>query len=226
MKRLEELQPGNSFRFAGEPFTVLEQRDGMTFVLLDKLISQSVFSLENGNFDFNDYSHSFLKNVIDEWVAQLPRNVVETVAIRKFELDLSCTDRSSGYGFIEVKAAPLTLWQYGKFKGLYPNIIYESRWWLVTPYQCRWVNRPHSNVSCSAWYVNRDGDSYSGFAKELCGVRPALLLCSDTLVSVGSENETECITDNSTNLSGFTTEDLLDEVKRRLNRTGGVKHEP
>ena len=221
MKRLAELQPGSSFWFAGEPFTVLEQRDSTAFVLIKRFISTSVFSLVDGDCDFNDYSHSFLKNVIDEWVENLPHNVAETVAIREFELDLSCTDRGNGYGFIGVKAAPLTLWQYGAFKELFPHIIYEDRWWLVTPGQCRWINRPYSNVTCFTWYVDRTGDSLEGSTKDPRGVRPALLLRSDTLVSVDGEDGTECVADNSTNLSSFTTEDLLDEVKRRLSTNGG-----
>lgn len=221
MKKLADLNPGSSFRFAGEPFTVLEQRDSTTFVLIKRFISKSVFSIVDGDCDFNNYNHSFLKNVIDEWVENLPHNVAETVAIRKFELDLSCTDRGNGYGFIGVKAAPLTLWQYGKFKGLFPNIIYEDQWWLVTPGQCRWINRPYTNVTCFTWYVDRTGDSLEGYAKDIRGVRPALLLCSDTLVSVDGEDETERMGGNSTNLSSFTTEDLLDEVKRRLNANGG-----
>ena len=141
MKKLAKLSPGRIFNFAGEKFVVLEQRDGAAFVLLAQSKESCPFNDKDNVENRNDYTCSTLKERIDKWVEALPRTSAEAAAILPFEVDLSCTDRSNGYGTITVKAAPLTLWQYGQFKELIP--LNEDDWyWLVTPWACRWLRSP------------------------------------------------------------------------------------
>lgn len=143
MKKLAKLSPGRIFNFAGEKFVVMEQRDGAAFVLLAQSKESCPFNDKDDAENRNDYTCSTLKERIDKWVEALPRTSEEAAAILPFEVDLSCTDRSKSYGTITVKAAPLTLWQYGQFKELIP--LNEDDWyWLVTPWACRWLRFPYT----------------------------------------------------------------------------------
>lgn len=178
MKKLSEIIPGKTFEFAGERFVVLLQGDGAAFVLLAQSKESCPFNDKDYAENRNDYICSTLKERIDKWVEALPRTSEEAAAILPFEVDLSCTDRSKSYGTITVKAAPLTLWQYGQFKELIP--LDEGDWyWLVTPWACRWLRSPFTRDTYYVWFVGFDGDYFSNYASGSGGIRPALLLKSD-----------------------------------------------
>lgn len=163
MKKLAKLSPGRIFNFAGEKFVVMEQRDGAAFVLLAQSKESCPFNDKDDAENRNDYTHSTLKERIDKWVEALPRTSEEAAAILPFEVDLSCTDRSKSYGTITVKAAPLTLWQYGQFKELIP--LNEDDWyWLATPWACRWLRSPLTNYTNYVWYVYSSGGYYGYYA--------------------------------------------------------------
>lgn len=152
----------------------------------------------------------------------------EAAAILPFEVDLSCTDRSNGYGTITVKAAPLTLWQYGRFKELIP--LNEDDWyWLVTPWACRWLRSPLASGTSRVWYVYSNGNYDGGRASYSYGIRPALLLNSDLLVSLDDEVEDDCCGEcdccggkGLPSLDGISTATLLEEIQRRAMRAGSV----
>lgn len=180
MKKLAKLSPGRIFNFAGEKFVVMEQRDGAAFVLLAQSKESCPFNDKDDAENRNDYTRSTLKERIDKWVEALPRTSEEAAAILPFEVDLSCTDRSKSYGTITVKAAPLTLWQYGQFKELIP--LNEDDWyWLVTPWACRWLRSPLTYNTYYVWVVNSNGDYYyDGGASSRTASAP---LCFLTLTS-------------------------------------------
>lgn len=227
MKKLATLSPGRIFNFAGEQFVVLEQRDGAAFVLLAQSKESCPFNDKDNAENHNDYTRSTLKERIDKWVETLPRTSKEDAAILPFEVDLSCTDRSKSYGTITVKAAPLTLWQYGQFKELIP--LNEDDWyWLVTPWACRWLRSPGTDDTFNVWYVNSVGFFNSGDASVSNGIRPALLLNSDLLVSLDDEVEKEscdegdtCTCGKTVDLSGVCTKDLMAEIYRRISAEEG-----
>lgn len=227
MKKLATLSPGQIFNFAGEQFVVMEQRDGAAFVLLAQSKESCPFNDKDNAENRNDYTCSTLKERIDKWVEALPRTSAEAAAILPFEVDLSCTDRSKSYGTITVKAAPLTLWQYGQFKELIP--LNEDDWyWLVTPWACRWLRSPFASGTNYVWLVLTDGGYYGGYASGSYGVRPALLLNSDLLVSLDDEVEKEscdegdtCTCGKTVDLSGVCTKDLMAEIYRRLSTEEG-----
>ena len=227
MKKLATLSPGQIFNFAGEQFVVMEQRDGAAFVLLAQSNESCPFNDKDNAENRNDYTCSTLKERIDKWVEALPRTSEEAAAILPFEVDLSCTDRSKSYGTITVKAAPLTLWQYGQFKELIP--LNEDDWyWLVTPWACRWLRSPSTSSTNFVWFVNSNGDCSRYNASNSLGIRPALLLNSDLLVSLDDEVEKEscdegdtCTCGKTVDLSGVCTKDLMAEIYRRLSTEEG-----
>lgn len=228
MKKLAKLSPGRIFNFAGEKFVVMEQRDGAAFVLLAQSKESCPFNDKDDAENRNDYTHSTLKERIDKWVEALPRTSEEAAAILPFEVDLSCTDRSKSYGTITVKAAPLTLWQYGQFKELIP--LNEDDWyWLVTPWACRWLRFPYTDNSNFVWYVRTNGGYDNRYASDSLGIRPALLLNSDLLVSLDDEVEDDCCGEcdccggkGLPSLDGISTATLLEEIQRRAMRAGSV----
>lgn len=226
MKKLATLSPGQIFNFAGEQFVVLEQRDGTAFVLLAQSKESCPFNDKDNAENRNDYTCSTLKKRIDKWVGNLPRSSREAAAIQEFEVDLNCTDRSGGYGTTTVRAAPLTLWQYGKFKEVIP-LNENEHFWLVTPWECRWLRSPHTRNAYYVWYVFSNGfcSYYASFSG---GVRPALLLNSDFLVSLDDEVEDDscdegdtCTCGKTVDLSGVCTKDLMAEIYRRLSTEEG-----
>ena len=228
MKKLAKLSPGRIFNFAGEKFVVMEQRDGAAFVLLAQSKESCPFNDKDDAENRNDYTRSTLKERIDKWVEALPRTSEEAAAILPFEVDLSCTDRSKSYGTITVKAAPLTLWQYGQFKELIP--LNEDDWyWLVTPWACRWLRSPDTSNTDSVWAVNSNGNYNGNNASRSNGIRPALLLNSDLLVSLDDEVEDDCCGEcdccggkGLPSLDGISTATLLEEIQRRAMRAGSV----
>lgn len=228
MKKLAKLSPGRIFNFAGEKFVVMEQRDGAAFVLLAQSKESCPFNDKDDAENRNDYTHSTLKERIDKWVEALPRTSEEAAAILPFEVDLSCTDRSKSYGTITVKAAPLTLWQYGQFKELIP--LNEDDWyWLVTPWACRWLRSPLTLNTSYVWFVLTSGNYYNVLASGSYGIRPALLLNSDLLVSTDDEVEEDCCGEcgccgskGLPSLDGISTATLLEEIQRRAMRAGSV----
>jgi hypothetical protein len=228
MKKLAKLSPGRIFNFAGEKFVVMEQRDGSTFVLLAQSKESCPFNDKDDAENRNDYTRSTLKERIDKWVEALPRTSEEAAAILPFEVDLSCTDRSKSYGTITVKAAPLTLWQYGQFKELIP--LNEDDWyWLVTPWACWWLRSPYTYNANYVWYVYSNGNCYYYYASSSLGIRPALLLNSDLLVSLDDEVEEDCCGEcdccggnGLPSLDGISTATLLEEIQRRAMRAGSV----
>lgn len=228
MKKLAKLSPGSIFNFAGEKFVVMEQRDGSTFVLLAQSKESCPFNDKDNVENRNDYTCSTLKERIDKWVEALPRASAEAAAILPFEVDLSCTDRSKSYGTITVKAAPLTLWQYGQFKELIP--LNEDDWyWLVTPWAYWWLRSPLTRDTSRVWFVLTSGSYNGSYASLSGGIRPALLLNSDLLVSLDDEVEDDCCGEcdccggkDLPSLDGISTATLLEEIQRRAMRAGSV----
>ena len=227
MKKLATLSPGRIFNFAGEQFVVLEQRDGTAFVLLAQSKESCPFNDDTNAEDRNNYNLSTLKKRIDAWVGNLPRNSAEAAAINEFEVDLNCTDRSGGYGTTTVRAAPLTLWQYGQFKELIP-LNEDDYFWLVTPWACRWLRSPSTSSTSGVWSVLTDGGYDGRNASYSHGIRPALLLNSDLLVSLDDEVEEDscdecgnCACGKAVDLSNVCTRDLMAEIYRRLSADDG-----
>ena len=219
-KRLAFLEPGNVFTYAKERFVVLEQTGNGVFVLLEQS-KESVPFHEGSDEPRNDYRKSTLHQYITgEWLQNLIANGADEADLIDFRVDLRETDGSKGYGDIEVKAAPLTLFQYGRFKDIIP-LNEDDGWWLVTPLWTPWLRSPYTNNTSYAWHVPTSGAANYRYVTNSYGVRPALLLSSDLLVSVDGEDEDEVCEKTMSDtelLARFDTLTLIREVERRMSQ--------
>lgn len=220
MKKVGSLKQGTVFTYAKKQFVVLESMDDGVFCIL----AQSRISVPFHNSDdapMNNYAKSSLRRTIEgPWLDELLADGGSRDDMVPFDVDLRPTDRSEGYGTLEnVLVAPLTLWQYGKYKDIIP-LNEDDWWWLVTPWACPWLRSPYTNGATVSWYVNSYGDCNYYNCSDSYGVRPALKLNSELLVSVEGDEEEEradgeC--DNYTvDLSRVDTASLLKEIERRL----------
>lgn len=220
MKKVGSLKQGTIFTYAKKQFVVLESMDDGVFCIL----AQSRISVPFHNSDdapMNNYEKSSLRRTIEgPWLDELLADGGSRDDMVPFDVDLRPTDQSEGYGTLEnVLAAPLTLWQYGKYKDIIP-LNEDDWWWLVTPWACPSLRSPYTNYANNAWSVNSDGYASGHDCTGAYGVRPALKLNSELLVSVEGDEEEEradgeC--DNYTvDLSRVDTESLLKEIERRL----------
>ena len=79
------------------------------------------------------------------------------------------------------------------------------------------------------WYVDSSGNYSNSNASNSDGIRPALLLNSDLLVSLDDEVEDDCCGECDCcggkalpSLDGISTATLLEEIQRRAMRAGSV----
>lgn len=206
MKRVERLKPGTIINYAKEKFVVLGERNGGVFCLLAQ--SKDDVEFYDGNEKpYNDYRKSKLRATVEgRFLTRLFENGASMDDLVPYDLDLSETDGSDGYGVLQnVLAAPLTLWDYGKYKGVIPNNE-DGAWWLATPL---WAPRsPDMSYSNSVWYVYSGGGCYYGWYYNTFGVRPAIVLNSSLLVSYEGEEE-------EIDLERVPNELFMEEVERR-----------
>lgn len=206
MKRLGNLKPGTIFNYAKEKFAVLGPRNDGVLCLLAQSKHDAAF-YDGDEKPYNDYRKSKLRAEIEvRFMNKLIENGAKREDMVAYDLDLSETDGSDGYGVLQnVLAAPLTLWDYGKYKGVIPNNE-DGAWWLATPL---WAPRsPVTDSSDVVWDVSSDGDYYYGWYNITYGVRPAIVLNSSLLVSYEGEEE-------EIDLEKVPNELFMEEVERR-----------
>ena len=138
-----------------------------------------------------------------------------------YEIGFTTSDNS----YFPVDGAKLSYFEAGTgSSALNKRIAYlngsAANWWLRSPYTnlASFVWNVYSNGSC-----NRSNASYS------YGIRPALLLNSDLLVSLDDEVEDDCCGEcdccggkGLPSLDGISTATLLEEIQRRAMRAGSV----
>lgn len=206
MKKVCELKPGTLINYAKKKFVVLGKRRGGVLCLLAQSKKNAAF-YDGNEKPYNDYRKSDLRKYIEgEFLEELFKNGAKKEDLVPFNVNLRDIDSSEGYGIVEgVLAAPLTLWDYGKFKHLIPK---DSEWWLASP--MLWSRSPYcSGVDSGiAFTVTSSGGSDSWGVAGSCGVRPALVLNSSLLVSYEGEEE-------DIDLTKVQNEAFLEEVKRR-----------
>ena len=206
MKRLGNLKPGTIFNYAKEKFAVLGPRNDGVLCLLAQSKHDAAF-YDGDEKPYNDYRKSKLRAEIEvRFMNKLIENGAKREDMVAYDLDLSETDGSDGYGVLQnVLAAPLTLWDYGKYKGVIPNNE-DGAWWLATPL---WAPRsPNTGSSNDVWDVYSDGDYFSNWCYGTHGVRPAIVLNSSLLVSYEGEEE-------EIDLEKVPNELFMEEVERR-----------
>lgn len=204
MKKVCELNPGTIFNYAKKKFVVLGKRRGGVLCLLAQSEKDAAF-YDGNEKPYNDYRKSDLRKRIEgTFLEELFQNGARKEDLVPFDLNLRETDGSEGYGVIEgVLAAPLTLWDYGKYKDIIPNNE-AGIWWLATPF---WTRSPNTSRSNYVWSVYSVGDCDRWGYGHTFGVRPALVLNSSLLVSYEGEEDID--------LTKVQNEAFLEEAKRR-----------
>ena len=206
MKRVERLEPGTIINYAKEKFVVLGECNGGVFCLLAQSKDDVEFYDRNEK-PYNDYRKSKLRATVEgRFLTRLFENGASMDDLVPYDLDLSETDGSDGYGVLQnVLAAPLTLWDYGKYKGVIPNNE-DGAWWLATPL---WAPRsPYTSFSSRVWIVYSYGVCDNFWYGNTYGVRPAIVLNSSLLVSYEGEEE-------EIDLEKVPNELFMEEVERR-----------
>ena len=210
-RMLKEIAPGGVFHAFGHDYVALDHN----FASVAGEIG--VFCLDCGDVkasrfnpldvdEPNNYVGSELRDASSKYASQLYRDGLDPKNALTFSVSLNELDGSYGYGSIQAEAAPLTLWQFGRYKHLLPKNVFERPFWLVTP----WTRSPDANYSSFACYVRTDGTAYSVHVYGTDGCRPALLFRPETLVSCDGEGA------NHSALPEIPTDDLLKEISRRV----------
>ncbi|MEZ3438641.1 MAG: hypothetical protein K1W18_07155 [Oscillospiraceae bacterium] len=206
---LSKVPAGKSIEVFGKKFTVLEHTNDGVLVLSETVEKEMPFrdgcEARVAPNDFRDSDvHRYLNG---EYLDELTDSMAEEYAILVMEMDLKCTFGQREYGSWKVRAGLLTLEQYGKYFDIIPKV--DCAWWLATPYGTP-LRSPYTGNTCYVWFVYTNGNYYNYNYSGSFGVRPALVLSSSLLVSCDDLSG-----DVSTQLSGFSDEDLLAEIKGR-----------
>ena len=190
IKPAVSLNPGDIITLADVKFAVLDIIDGNPFVVALTNQGSSRFG------DSNNYANSTLRNVVENWLEDLD---IDTDLVMEREIDLTTLDGYKGYGKLKVKAAPLTMDEARKYAELIPD---PDDWsWLATG----WGAPEHFGSQYALIVLSNGGWGGYGCSGS-GGVRPALMLSSALLTSV----------EIKTDLSDVSTDDLMAELKRRI----------
>ena len=182
-KKLNTLERGATFTLAGIEWLVLgvqpkayPNSNDHYFVEATRDLFQAPFD-EDGNNNWNNASLRERLNgpFLDELVEECPALADAIVPLYR---DLTADDGLKDYGSCLDKVTILTADEYRQTRDLHPA---QGGWrWLITP-----DGTPASSGTAFVRGVHSDGslngnDAYYGYR----GVRPALLLKSDILVSI------------------------------------------
>ena len=186
------IVPGKVISYRGEPCIVLEHRKDGTLLVTAKQIDAK-FGPTN-NFAGSPLKTHLNVNFLDSITQGHPDEVITRT------VDLTALNGSKEYGTVECKVAPLTLDELRKYHGILPNP--EGFEWSVTPWSTPCVNDDHT------WVLGLDSDGrlVSYYCSVTYGSRPAFLIPSDYTVE-----------DDSNPLEGYSTNELVAEVNRRMN---------
>lgn len=182
-KKLNTLERGATFTLAGIEWLVLgvqpkayPNSNDHYFVEATRDLFQAPFD-EDGNNNWNNASLRERLNgpFLDELVEECPALADAIVPLYR---DLTADDGLKDYGSCLDKVTILTADEYRQTRDLHPA---QGGWrWLITP-----DGTPASSGTAFVRVVHSDGSLYSSYAyRGGGGVRPALLLKSDILVSI------------------------------------------
>lgn len=199
MKKYAVLhEPGDIVTLAGTEFVVLDVEHRGT--LPDSLFILAKNTVGRTNFGhFNDYEDSDLRMAVEEWLKGMEKNGLDLDRIIPREIDLTTLDGCTLYGKLNVKAAPLTLDEAGRYASRIPNA--DSWYWLATGW-----SGPLKGDKGVALVVSTNGDWYRSGCSNSVGVRPALKIPSDLLHDSADKPD----------LSEVPTDTLLEEIRCRV----------
>lgn len=182
---------GTAFKAFGDEFIALDYIDGAVLAIRKDTWKRAPFDKAG----CNDLRKASILSELTDYFRGLMENGLKESDTNIATIDLKATDGTREYGAFGMRAALLTLEQYGKYQHIIPNV--DSWWWLATP--C-WTPAQKGGDATYAWYVNTSGSyRYNGYCPSTYGIRPALYFASDLLVSIEDEGE-EDATDGETAL--------------------------
>lgn len=184
---------GDIIKLNGQELLVLDYFDDNPFVICLNTGIETVF---NEKKDTN-YCNSTLRTKMKKWVRDT--GLDDYVISRN--IDLTTMDGSKSYGCLKNETvAPLTFDEYRKYNCIMKPYI-KNWFWTCTP----WGDPNEDNwASNSVCIVNGDGSANYYNYNISHGLAPAFILSKQFLVE-------------DTKLSVYTTEELLQEIARRVN---------
>lgn len=226
LKRLKSLERGQIFSAGGFNWLVVEHNQHGTLALMEKCLKDDAFDEKNSN----DWRQSSSRRYLNKnFLQALEDNGLDPDNIIEAEVDLTADDGLKDYGTSVDKVFLLTADMYRKNRDVIEPI--DDWWWLITPY-----STPTAGYAHNVRYVNSDGslDNINASYGH-SGLRPALTLKSDLLVSIEEDHEyaevdettaagIELIADYCVRLAksaGITTEQLISMVANAAKEKGG-----
>lgn len=197
---------GDIVALFGIKLRVLENYRGKDGHGEDLLFVQTVEPQGYSTFgETNNYRESVLRERVDEWLEQkILAHGVNKALIQFRDVSLRTVDGRANFGMLPVKAAPLTLDEartHAKYVIPYP----DGGDWMAT-----------------GWEGGKDGDGVLALFQNPTGgiglnsvngtncFRPALLISSLLFDGQGGASE-----ETGSDLSKYTTDELLGEIRRR-----------
>ena len=225
-RKLKSLERGQVFTAGGFNWLVIEHNQHGTLALMEKCLKDAAFDEENSN----DWRQSSSRRYLNEnFLQALEDNGLDPDDIIETEVDLTADDGLKDYGTSRDKVFLLTADMYRKNRDVIEPI--DDWWWLITPY-----STPTAGYAHNVRAVHSDGSlHYNNAYTGLRGLRPALTLKSDLLVSIEEDHEyaevdettaagIELTADYCVRLAksaGITTEQLISMVANTAKEKGG-----
>lgn len=196
---LKQLEAGKVFELAGYEWLVLEQNRDMdsTLVVAKDCIRDMAFDEGQSNDFRNSTIRKYLNN---DFLGELLEEGLRESDILLTDFDLTDSDGNNIYGYCRDKIGLLSQERYEDHR----DILKLEDWW--------WLSTPSATNSRFVRYVNSTGTlNHSVASTGNNGVRPALHLKSETIVSVDDVIE-------SNGLEIYSSEELLEELLIREKR--------
>lgn len=216
--KLADVPVGKTIGVFGKKFTLLDHTDNGILVLSENIETEMPFRDEGKALVApNDFRDSDICHYLNrEYLAELTSGDDNTDAIIDMEINLKCTLGQREYGTWKAKVGLLTLDQYGKYFDIIPKV--DDCWWLATPYGTP-LHSPSASNANYVWSVNTGGGYGYYHYSYSYGVRPVLILESSLLVSCDNILGDDTSNNKTTQLSDYSDEELLEEIKRRFKMT-------
>lgn len=204
---LGDVKNGGIFRALGKEFVKLDADEHGCLVLAKEIWTRMPFREGDDPECPNDLRRSEIMPYLGNCLAEFTKNGTPLSTFIPLRIDLQDTTGQNEYGIFEVRIGLLTLRGYGKYWRLIPKV--DAPWWLATPYGTP-NSSPCTHNTYSVWSVDSDGSYYNYWYNFSYGVRPAFNFNPSLLVSV------ECEDAEETELSQYSLDDLLAEIKKRI----------
>ena len=172
-QRLGNVKIGETVCIAGIPFVVLEHSKETTAVITRNLIDETVPFGSSNYFVYSDSQGKirvFLRKI---------RECIGDDNIVMHTVDMTSEDGLTDYKKMKMKCSLLTSALYRRYVHILDKYKVDSWWWLCTPHSTK---THRNNMHVKAVSPNGFISNVVCTEKDSCGLRPFLILMSDTFV--------------------------------------------